>query len=286
MRRKCLVALFLVGILANTGLLSAQSNRVVQRAAGKIVAPQQPELFATIDHSEGWGTLFSRGPRVAVYRDGTVIFAKRAVGVTEATYYRGTLTADEFRQVDSTLQTSYVAMNKDIHLAPGWHDLPLVTLSVLYLNKAKTVTVNGFRLEGHISTPAADKKKRPDPLPPQIDRGAKILLYLDPANAQPWQPELYEIKLSTSMHEIPEKVNDWPAEWPNLKSKSTTETRYGRRDEPEYSIVLTAAEHVRFLELEKASRYFKMNRQTLFAYHWLPVLPNSPRWRSHQRGVK
>lgn len=286
MRMECLVPLFLAAILGQTCFLTAQPNLAVSRGTAKTFAPPQAELFATIDHSEGWGTLFSRGPRVAVYRDGTVIFAKRGEGDAEATYYRGTLTTDEFRQVDATLQGSYAVMDKDIHLAPGWHDLPQVTLSVRYLNKPKTVTVEGFRLEGHFTPPDTDKKKRPDRLPLQIDRGAKILMYLDLANAQPWQPELYEIKLSASMHEIPPTVHDWPAKWPDLKSKSTAETRYGRRDEREYSVVLLPAEHAGFLELEKESRYFKINGQTLAAYHWLPVMPDSPRWRAYQRSTR
>lgn len=284
MRMECLVSLFLAAFLGIAYPVTAQSNRAAPRGANK--TPPQPELFATIDHGVGWGALFSRGPRVAVYRDGSVIFAKRAEGNSEATYHRGTLTADEFRQVDATLQASYAVMNKDIHLAPGWHDLPHVTLSVLYLNKPKTVRVEGFSLEKHFAPPATDKKKRPDHLPLQIDRGAKILIYLDPANAQPWQPELYEIKLSTSMHEIPKNVQKWPEEWPHLKSKSTSETRYGRRGEQEYSILLTAAEHTRFLELEKSSHYFNISGQTLLAYHWLPVLPDSPRWRVYQRSIR
>jgi hypothetical protein len=286
MRMECLVPLFLAAVLGSTYSLSAQANRAISRTASKAIAPPQPELFATVDHNTGWGGLFSRGPRVAVYRDGSVIFAKRTEGESEATYYRGTLTIDELWQVDAKLQASYAVMNKDIHLAPGWHDLPRVTLSVLYLNKPKTITVEGFALGGHFSPPATDKKKRPDHLPLQIDRGAKILMYLDPANSQPWKPELYEVKLSTSMHEIPETVQKWPAEWPDLKSKSTTETRYGRREEREYSIVLPASEHARYLDLEKSSRYFSINGQTLLAYHWLPVLPDSPRWRQYQRGIR
>jgi hypothetical protein len=286
MRKECLFssAFCWLVILCSVASSFAQTSRAPQRANGK--APPHVELFATLEHSEGWGTLYSRGPRVAVYRDGSVILAKRTEGETEAKYFRGQLTAGEFQQVDSALQRSYAVMDKDIHLAPGWHDLPQITLSARFLNRPKTVTVEGFRLDGHFAPPKTDKKKRPDALPIEIDRAAKMLTYLDPANAQPWQPELYEVKLSTSMHEIPEKVHDWPATWPDLKSKSTAETRYGRRDEPEYSIVLTGAEHSRFLELERTSRYFKINDQSLMAYHWLPVFPDSLRWRAHQRSLR
>lgn len=270
-----------VAVLALVNPVSAQTGRAAKSNH------KQPELFATIEHGIGWGGLFSRGPRVAVYRDGSVIFAKRPAGAREATYYQATLTADEFQQVDRALRMAFDVMTKDIHLAPGWQDLPEITLAARFGNQNRVVRVTGFDLAGHFSPPKTDKKKRPDLLPIAIDRGAKILLYLDPSNAQLWQPELFEVKLTSSLHEVPPVIHDWPKEWPDLKAKTTAETRYGRRGEPEYSVLLTAEEHQQFLQLTKqdANSYFSINGKTLSAYHWLPVLPDSFRWRQY-RAVK
>ena len=270
-------ALLFAAIVSFNFPVAAQTATRSPKAASK-----QPELLATLEHHLGWGGNFSRGPRVGVYADGSVIFAKRAADATEATYYRGLLNLDEFQQVDRALQAAYATMNKDIHLAPGWNDLPEITLAVRFLKQPKTISVTGFQLEGHFAPPKTDKKKRPDPLPPAIDRAAKMLMYLDPANAEKWQAELFEIRLTISLHEIPESVQTWPADWPNLKAKTTAETRYGRRGEPEYSILLTAAEHQRFLEFAKENSYFAINGKTLSAYHWRPVLPDSLRWRQYQ----
>ena len=274
------IAALLSAAVANSSQTVFSQTRQAQRA--NLAGQKPPELIATISHSLGWGAVYSRGPRVGVYRDGTVIFAKRVEEAAEASYFRAALSLDEFQQVEAALVRSYAAMDKDIHLAPGWHDLPSITLAIRSGNESKAVTVEGFRLQGHYAPPATDKRKRPDRLPKEIDRAAKMLLYLDPANVRPWEPEFFELRLTTQMNEVPERIHPWPQEWPDLKSRLALQLNRGRRDAQEFSLVLTSAEHARFLELEETSRYFQTAGKTWSAHFWLPLLPDSERLRQYQ----
>src|SRR5690349_3048452 len=102
------------------------------------------ELVATIDQGIGFGGRFSRGPRVTLYRDGTIIFAKRPPRGGEAAYFVARLSAEQVAQLATMLKEVSIVVDKDLDLAPGWHDLPEVTLSLYADGKTKSITVYGY----------------------------------------------------------------------------------------------------------------------------------------------
>lgn len=235
------------------------------------------ELLATVDQGIGFGGRFSRGPRVALYRDGTVIFAKRPADNDEAaTYFSATLSAKKVEQLVATLKKARQVVDKDLDLAPGWHDLPHVTLSFYVDGKVKSITAYGYAPDGYDGPAAAvPSDKKPDVLPAEFDHAVRSLVEIDPDEPRKWQPELVEIKLSSGLASRPQSVHEWPEKWPRIESKTTIKIDPGH-----YSVILPGNALAQFVKLHRESYYFRIGDQVWMAYYWEPILPGTERWRS------
>jgi hypothetical protein len=254
-------------------LLAVISHAVAQDRDAKPL-----ELLVTVDQGIGFGGMFSRGPRLAIYRDNTIIYAKQVKKGESPVYFIGKLPRDEARDLSPKLKALRDLGKQELDLAPGWHDLPHMKVSHFFDPEGPVVQyVYGYAPTGYDGPAASsgEARKRPDKLPPEFDAAAQALIALDPDGAKQWQPDLIEVQLVPQKRSKNREITTWPAAWPNIDDKTTTQ------GSGVASLVVPGSDQARVQELY--GEPVLIGESVWAIARWEPMLPGTERWTAYQK---
>lgn len=179
-----------------------------------------PKPIAVLIQTDPWLLMMgSDTPRVAIYEDGTVIFAKRVD--KRLAYHRGTLDKAGLKkvreQIDAVLSRSDVRASYNIR--PNATDQSEAKFYLSDGRKQMTTTVYGLmapntELPGYTQFPRGTKARIP---PRQVFALHRWICSLDIADSKEWTPSYVEVMFWDDSPEASE-TTDWPKGWPALDS--------------------------------------------------------------------
>lgn len=238
-----------------------------------------PKPLVVLINSDPWAMVIgSDTPRVVVYEDGEVIFAKRTK--EGLAYHHLILDQKALGEVHERLKPVLALKDLKPHydMRPGWTDQPMAMLYIRDGARAIATTVYGLR---DSSTPLAGGGASELPAglrataPPRELLGLhEWLCQLDYRNSQAWTPRYIEVMLWDYSY-APDPSTQWPAGWPGLHS-----TRTIKRGDA-YSIFLdgTQLSALReFLATLKPKGAVEVDGKKMAA-SWRYTFPSEPIWR-------
>jgi len=179
-----------------------------------------PKPFAIFIQSNPWAMVIgSDTPRVAIYENGDVIFAKKVND--RLAYHHVTLDKDQLAKVRNQLKP--VLALKD--LKPGYNIRPNATdqpEAMFYLRDAERevatsvygLMASGTTLPAYTEFPGGPKATAP---PDELLKLHKWLCKLDYPDSKEWTPKYVEVMLWDYSY-APEASIQWPQDWPSLNS--------------------------------------------------------------------
>jgi hypothetical protein len=233
--------------------------------------------IAILIQTDPWSMVIgSDTPRVAIYENGEVIFAKK-VG-DDLMYHHVTLAQKELQELRGKIKPLLDVKNLEpwYDLAPNVTDQPEAMFYLRDGEREIATSVYGLMAEG-TELPAYTRfANGPEATPPPdaLLKVHKFLTTLDFPQSTEWQPEYVEVMLWDYSYS-PESSIVWPKDWPSLDSERTAK----RGDS--YSIFLDGA------LLGKLREFLSTRNQKgavevagkKFAASYRFVFPGEPVWR-------
>jgi hypothetical protein len=196
-----------------------------------------PRPIAILIQTDPWDAVIgSDTPRVAIYEDGEVVYAKAASH--ELAYYHVALDKHELHKIQEHLRP--VLALKDLKpsydIARGVTDQPEAMFYLRDAEREVATTVYGLTLKGtKLPAYAEFHSDQGAVVPPnELLKLHQWLSELDFPNRKEWSPKYVEVMLWDYSY-APEASIHWPKDWPSLSSE-----RAVKRGE-DYSIFLNGA---------------------------------------------
>jgi hypothetical protein len=181
---------------------------------------QGPKPLAVFIQSNPWATVIgSDTPRVAIYENGDVIFAKTVND--RLVYYYVTLDKNELEKVREQLKPVLALqdLKPGYNIRPNATDLPEAMFYLQHGEREVATLVYGLmapgtKLPAYTAFPDAPKATVP---PDELLKFHKWLCELEHAKSEEWTPKNVEVMLSDYSY-APEASIQWPKDWPSLNS--------------------------------------------------------------------
>ena len=210
-------------LLANCTVLAiVTATSFVASCFGEEFSPfDGPKPIAIFLQSNPWAKVIgSDTPRVAVYEDGEIIYARKLNNRLD--YFHLKLNEEAFAEVRKKLEP-VLALKE---LKPAFDMVPRVTdqpRAMFYLRDGEreaTTTVYGLLDSGTRQTPytSLPDAPMPDVPPDELLTLHRWLCELDFADAEEWVPKYVEVLLWGYSY-APDPSINWPKQWPSLTSE-------------------------------------------------------------------
>lgn len=153
-------------------------------------------------------------PRVAVYENGDIVFARISAG--GMSYRRAQLDRRRLAELRSRLHavTELKGLSARYDLQPGATGLPETRFYLRDAGRETAVAVHGWR---DPPAPAAKTKEAVVRVPPALAKLRDWFRGVDIPDAQAWNPKYVEVMLWPNPEASDESIV-WPPEWPSLRS--------------------------------------------------------------------
>jgi hypothetical protein len=276
--------LFGVAIVVSSTFARGQDDP--HRAAPRAVEEFPHKIIASL-REMGPLNPFSHGPRVLVYADRKIIYAKKTKSDAIVEYFAGTLTEEQFASLCESIRPSkdFLKLNTHLDLFPKDPLSPTTTLMVGIDGMCKVVCVTGYKpgMPGPFrSSPGA--RSAPNHGLHEFDRVATALVAVDPPDANRWQPELVTL-LGVEVKGKGAIIQDWPLTWNNLRSPTTMHLDIGNGT-INYYVFLPSEKLPEYTRLIEAGELFRINGKVCAFGTCEPVFPGSHRWNHYFRNVR
>jgi hypothetical protein len=199
------LALALIGLL----LVAAPAMAKFEPWAG-------PKPVAVFTEFNPWLMVIgSDPPRVAIYENGDVIFAKK-VGETYA-YHTVRLSPAQLQELEARWQSVFsVTPPKNGYDVSGATDQATASFYLRHGEQTFQTHVYGWSCRGGVNAPA---QLKPEERPPAALADAhKTFCSMDFPESKEWAPKYVEVMLWDYSY-APEQSIVWPKKWPDLKSE-------------------------------------------------------------------
>lgn len=189
-------------------------------AAAEFDPFEGPKPIAVFIQSDPWAMVIgSDTPRVAIYENGDVIFAKK---VNDGlAYHHVTLDKDQLGKVSEQLKPvlALKALKRRYNIRPNATDQPEAMFYLRDGDREVATSVYGLmaagtELPGYTEFPGGPKATVP---PDELLKLHKWLCELDYQDSKQWTPKYVEVMLWDYSH-APEASIQWPRDWPSLNS--------------------------------------------------------------------
>lgn len=243
-----------------------------------------PRPIVVFIQSDPWGAVIgSDTPRVAIYENGDVIFAKKVNG--QFAYHHVTLDRHELEKVRERLRPvlSLKHLKPQYDIRPGATDQPVAMFYVSDGGHEVATSVYGLmaagtRLPAYIRSVSGAIKSTPPPK--ELFKLHQWLCELDYAGSKAWVPRYVEVMLWDYSY-APEPSVQWPKEWPGLHSDRAL------KREGSYSIFLDGAllpELRKLLATRNEKGAVEVEGKKMAASYRF-TFPGEPIWRRAFRGT-
>ena len=189
---------------------------LAEPAAAKFDPYAGPKPIAVFTEINPWLMVIgSDTPRVAVYENGDVVFAKK-IGDAYA-YHTAKLSPAQLKEMEERWLSVFAAAPK-----PGGYDVSYATdqsTAVFYLHhdeKTFATSVYGWDCRG--GTPAPADLKPEERPPAALKELHGTFCGFDVADSKEWVPKYLEVMLWDYSY-APEPSVAWPKKWPGLESE-------------------------------------------------------------------
>jgi hypothetical protein len=183
-----------------------------------------PEPLVVFIEREVWAAVIGADtPRVAMYENGDVIFAKEVNG--KFVYHQALLDsdgrADVRRHVDRLLAVNELRTSYSISRAT---DQPTAFFYVRAGDRELTTSVYGLAISDAGLPPGAELHSPREAAPPQgLLEFHRWLSQIDYPRSREWVPKYVEVMLWDYSY-APDRSIQWPSQWPSLDSERANET--------------------------------------------------------------
>jgi hypothetical protein len=184
---------------------------------------QGPKPIAVFIQSDPWAMVIgSDTPRVAIYENGDVIFAKKVND--RFAYHHVTLDKNELAKVREQFKPviALKALKPGYNIRPNVTDQPEAAFYFRDGEREVATSVYGLMAAGTKLPAFTEFPKGPEATvpPDELLKLHKWLCELDYPNSKEWTPKYVEVMLWDYSY-APEPSIQWPKDWPTLKSDRT-----------------------------------------------------------------
>ena len=236
-----------------------------------------PKPVAVFIQSDPWLMMIgSDTPRMAIYDDGQVIFAKK-VG-DRLVYHHATVNKETLATLRERLKPvlALKGLKPWYNIRPNVTDQPEAMFYLCDGDRQITSRVYGLTIEGMKSPPSTAYPDAPEPdVPPiELSKLHKWLSGLDFRQSKEWTPKYVEVMLWDFSY-APDPSIKWPKQWPSLDSDRTL-----KRGNDQYSVFLDGAMLPKlreFLATRKEKGAVELAGKK-FAVSYRRTFPGEPIW--------